>query len=320
MAAKDEEGTKSMIAVLHTGDPERGLQWQAVFAELVPEVQFRCSGDAGTLQDVRYLVAWTLDRDVIASLPNLEVLFSIGAGVDQLDLSLVPLRVRVVRMIESGITTTMAEYVAMAALALHRDLPFYLTEQRAGRWSPQEVMLCSERTVGVMGLGELGKAALEKLRGLGFRTLGWSRSGARIEGTQCLAGDKGLEPFLGQSEILVCLLPLTDETRGVLDRGLFARLPQGAGLVNVARGGHLVERDLLDALASGQLRHAVLDVADPEPLPEGHPFFAHPAIMLTPHVAGVTRRETAVHALIANVRRALAGEPMHGEVDRERGY
>jgi len=309
-----------MTLMLHTGDPERGLLWQAVFADLVPEVQFRCSGDAVPLHEVRYLVAWTLDRDLIASLTALEVVFSIGAGVDQLDLSVVPLHVRVVRMIESGITTTMAEYVAMAALMLHREVPFYLAEQRGGRWSPQDVLLCSERSVGVMGLGELGKAALEKLRGLGFRTLGWSRSGAVIEGTQCFKGQDGLNAFLGQSQILVNLLPLTDETRGVLCRSLFSRLPQGAGLINVARGGHLVEADLLDALASEQLRHAVLDVADPEPLPADHPFHTHPAIILTPHVAGVTRRETAVHSLIANVRRAMTGEPMHGEVDRSRGY
>ncbi len=309
-----------MIAVLHTGDAERGLLWQAQFAEHLPEVQFRCSGDAGALKDVRYLVAWTLDAGLIASLPSLEVVFSIGAGVDQLDMSMVPPGVRVVRMIESGITTTMAEYVAMAALALHRDLPFYLAQQRAGLWSPQPVLLCSERSIGVMGLGELGQASLEKLRALGFRTLGWSRSGANIEGTRCFAGQGELGAFLGQSQILVNLLPLTDDTRGFLCRDLFDRLPQGAGLINVARGGHLIEADLLDALASGQLRHAVLDVADPEPLPEGHPFHSHPAIMLTPHVAGVTRRETAVHALIANVRRAMAGEPMHGEVDRSRGY
>ncbi len=320
MVAQDQKGTRNLIAVLHTGDPERGILWQAAFAEHLPQVQFRCSGDAGALQDIRYLVAWTLNAGLIASLPKLEVLFSIGAGVDQLDLSLVPDHVRVVRMIESGITTTMAEYVAMAALALHRDVPFYLAEQRAGRWSPQDVLLCSERTVGVMGLGELGRASLEKLRALGFRTLGWSRSGAKIEGSQCFAGKAELDAFLGQSQILVNLLPLTDETRGFLCRDLFARLPQGAGLINVARGGHLVDADLLDALASGQLRHAVLDVADPEPLPERHPFHAHPAIMLTPHVAGVTRRETAVHSLIANVRRALAGEAMHGEVDRARGY
>lgn len=309
-----------MTAILHTGDPERGLLWQGVFAELLPQVRFLCSADAGDLQDIRYLIAWTLDAGLIASLPHLEVVFSIGAGVDQLDLSLVPPHLRVVRMIESGITTTMAEYVAMAALMLHRDMPFYHSEQRAGRWSHADVLLCSERTVGVMGLGELGRASLERLRALGFRTLGWSRSGAEIAGTRCLAGHEQLDEFLGQCDALVCLLPLTGETRGILSRDLFSRLPRGASLINVARGGHLVEADLLDALDNGQLRYAMLDVAEPEPLPAGHPFYEHPAIMLTPHIAGVTRRDTAVHSLIANVRRALAGEPFEGEVDRERGY
>lgn len=309
-----------MTAILHTGDPARGALWQSIFAQQVPEVDFRTWPDVGSAPDIRYLIAWTLDRELVARLPNLEVLFSIGAGVDQLDLSCLPPHVRVVRMIETGITTTMVEYVAMAALALHRDMPFYLSEQREGRWSHREVRFCSERTVGVMGLGELGRASLERLRQLGFRTVGWSRSGARIEGTPCHAGEDGLGAFLAQCDMLVCLLPLTDETRGILSRDLFARLPRGASLINVARGGHLVEQDLLDALDQGQLRYACLDVADPEPLPAGHPFYAHPAIMLTPHIAGVTRKDTAVHALIANVRRALSGEPFQGEIDRRRGY
>lgn len=309
-----------MTAILHTGDPARGTPWQAVFAEQMPQMDFRCWPDVGSVQDIRYLIAWTLDPELVADLPNLEVLFSIGAGVDQLDLSCLPGHVRVVRMIETGITTTMVEFVSMAALCLHRDLPFYLAEQRAERWSHQDVRFCSERTVGVMGLGELGRATLERLRLLGFRTVGWSRSGAELEGTQCYAGAGEMDMFLAQCEILVCLLPLTADTRGILSRDLFARMPKGASLINVARGGHLVEQDLLDALATGHLRYAFLDVSDPEPLPADHPFYRHPAIMLTPHIAGVTRKDTAIHALIANVRRALAGEPMHGEVDRARGY
>lgn len=309
-----------MTAILHTGDPARGALWQTVFAEQMPQVDFRCWPEVGCAQDIRYLIAWTLDPDLVADLTNLEVLFSIGAGVDQLDLSCLPEHVRVVRMIEAGITTTMVEYVSMAALCLHRDLPFYLAEQRMGQWTPQEVRFCSERTVGVMGLGELGRATLERLRQLGFRTVGWSRSGAEIEGTRCYAGAGEMDMFLAHCEILVCLLPLTDDTRGILSRDLFARMPHGASLINVARGGHLVEQDLLQALETRQLRYACLDVADPEPLPAGHPFYEHPAILLTPHIAGVTRKDTAVHALLANVRRALAGEPMHGEVERARGY
>lgn len=309
-----------MTAILHTGDAARGILWQSAFAEQMPEVDFRCWPDIGRAEDIRYLIAWTLDPQLIAALPALEVLFSIGAGVDQLDLSCLPSHVRVVRMIESGITNTMAEYVAMATLSLHRDMPFYLSEQRSGRWTPRKVLLCAERTVGVMGLGELGRASLDRLRHMGFRTIGWSRSGAEIAGTGCYAGDKGLEPFLGQCDILVCMLPLTDQTAGILCSGLFRKLPAGASLINVARGGHLIAQDLLEALDSGHLRYAFLDVAHPEPLPGDHPLYQHPAVFLTPHISGVTRKESAIHPLMDNVRRALGGEPLHGEVDLTRGY
>ncbi|WP_066552082.1 2-hydroxyacid dehydrogenase [Croceicoccus bisphenolivorans] len=309
-----------MTAILHTGDAERGALWQEIVAREMPGTDFRCWPDVGDPADIRYLIAWTLTPELVASLPNLEILFSIGAGVDQLDLSLLPPHVRVVRMIESGITNTMAEFVAMAALSLHRDLPFYIASQRAGRWDPQDVLLCSERTVGVMGLGELGRASIARLSPLGFRVLGWSRSRVEVPGATCFAGQDEFDAFLGQVDILVCLLPLTDDTRGILCRDLFAKMPRGASLINVARGGHLVQDDLLTALDSGQLLYAFVDVTDPEPLPDAHPFYGHPAIFLTPHIAGVTRKETAVHSLIANLRRELAGEPLAGEIDRGRGY
>ena len=187
-------------------------------------------------------------------------------------------------------------------------------------WAPRDVLLTAERTVGVMGLGQLGRAAIRMLAPLGFRVAGWSRSSTDVPGALCFAGDAERDEFLAQCDILVCLLPLTDDTRGILDRSLFARMKAGASLINVARGGHLVQDDLIDALDSGQLRYAFLDVAQPEPLPEGHPFYSHPYIMLTPHIAGVTRKETAVHALIDNLRRARTGEPLEGEIDRARGY
>lgn len=309
-----------MSAILHHGDEDRGKLWQEIFAREMPEVEFRCSPDLGNAEDIRFLVAWTLTPELVAGLPNLEVLFSIGAGIDQLDLDLVPPHVRVVRMIEPGITTTMAQYVVMAALALHRDLPFYLAEQRAGRWSPRDVLLCSERTIGFLGLGELARASIAALAPLGFRLLGWSRSGSAIEGVETYAGADGLGPFLARCDILVCLLPLTGETRGILCRDLFDRLPRGAAIINAARGGHLVAEDLCAALDVGQLSAAFLDVASPEPSPEGHPFHSHPAIFLTPHIAGVTRRETAVYSLLANLRRVLSGQEPEGEVDRKRGY
>ena len=308
------------MAILHLGDEERGRAWREVFARELPEADFRCSPDEGDLADVRQLVAWTIPPGLIDRLPNLEVLFSIGAGIDQLDVGAIPQGVRIVRMIEPGITGTIAEYVAMAVLALHRDLPLYLAQQRAGSWEPQHTLLARERAVGVMGLGELGLAALSALRGFDFQLSGWSRSARNVPGVKCYAGVGELDAFLAACDILVCMLPLTAETRGVLNRDLFARLPRGARLVNVGRGGHLVQEDLLEALESGQIAAAVLDVTDPEPLPADHPLRYHPAVIVTPHVAGVTRHETAVHALLDNMRRLARGMPLEGEVDRSRGY
>lgn len=312
------------MRVLHYGDEARGKAWSEVIDRELPEVDFRCWPDLGPdlskASEIRHLVAWTLPDEVLGALPNLEVLFSIGAGVDQLALDRLPAHLRIVRMIEPGITNTMADYVSMAVLALHRDLPFFLAEQRAGRWTWRNVPPAAERSVGVMGLGELGQAALAALAPHGFRLSGWSRSRHAIPGVRCFAGASEMDEFLAGSEILVCLLPLTDDTRGILCRETFARLPRGARLVNAARGGHLVQADLITALEQGQLGGAVLDVADPEPLPPGHPFYSHPAILLTPHVAGITRTGSAVQSLIANLRRELAGQPLAGEIDRARGY
>jgi len=308
------------MRVLHIGPAERGCKWQEAVSRALPEVSFELWPDVSSPQDIRHVVAWTLPDDAMAALPNLEVLFSIGAGIDQLDTARLPEHLRIVRMIEPGIIDTMADYVAMAALALHRNLPVHIAQQRAGSWQWRDVAPVSQCRVGIMGLGELGRAALAKLAPLGFRLLGWSRSEYQIAGVDCYAGEAGLAPFLGQCDILVCLLPLTDQTRHILNRNTFACLPRGARLVNAARGGHLVQDDLLEALANGQIEAAMLDVTDPEPLPAGHPFYSHPAILMTPHVAGITRTDTAGIALIDNLRRLLRGEPLIGEIDRRRGY
>ncbi|MEP7350216.1 MAG: glyoxylate/hydroxypyruvate reductase A [Sphingorhabdus sp.] len=308
------------MEILYHGNAARGLAWQEAVTRALPEVRFSCWPDAANLAEIRQVVAWTLPDEVIAALPNLEILFSVGAGIDQLDTARLPENLRIVRMIEPGIIGTMADYVAMAALALHRDLPFHVAEQRAGRSSWRDVAPAQQCRVGVMGLGELGRASLAKLAPLGFGLSGWSRSQYAIEGVACFAGETGLAPFLADCDILACLLPLTAETRHILNRDIFAMLPRGAKLINAARGGHLVQDDLLTALDSGQLASAMLDVTDPEPLPAGHPFYSHPAILLTPHVAGITRTDSAVVSLIDNLDRLLRGEPLVGEVDRRRGY
>lgn len=308
------------MTIVHCGDPVRGAAWAEVFARDLPQVPFRCWPDIGAGEDVRYLIAWTLSEEIINALPNLEVLFSIGAGVDQLDLSLLPPHVRVVRMIEPGITTTMGEFVTMAVLALHRDLPALVAGQRNGTFPYLPVRMAHERRVGIMGLGELGQAALRMLAPIGFRLSGWSRSPRSIAGVECFHGADGMDAFLAQADILVCLLPLTDETRGILCRKTFAKLPEGASIANLARGGHLVQDDLIEALDSGRISAAFLDVSTPEPLPENHALRAHPKVFLTPHIAGITRIDTAVHALIDALKAVIAGAPVAGDIDRARGY
>lgn len=308
------------MTMLYHGAAERGAAWAQAFAERLPEVPFRIWPDIGDPAQVRYLAAWAPPADLIASVPNLEVLFSVGAGVDQLSLAEVPPGLRVVRMVDPQIATEMADYVVMGALMLHRDLPFHLAQQREGRWTFRVPKLASERRIGIMGLGDLGKAALAALRPHGFPLAGWSRSAHAIEGVECFSGEAGLASFLARTDILVCLLPLTPDTRGLLCADLFAQLPPGAMLLNAARGGHVVDADLIFALDSGQLSAAMLDVTEPEPLPPGHPFYTHPAILLTPHVASVTRADSAGNVLIDNLIRQRNGQPLTGEIDRARGY
>ena len=308
------------MTLLYKGDAERGRQWQALFAEAMPDVPFRTWPDIGDPAAVRYLATWQAPAELIDTLPNLEILFSVGAGVDQFDATKLPPNVALVRMIEPGIVEGVVEYAVLSALALHRHLLDYIEAQRAARWHEIRLVPAARRRIGVMGLGVIGQSVLERLKPFGFPLSGWSRSAHAIEGVTCFSGEDGLQQFLARCDILICLLPLTNETRGILNRRTLATLPAGAGLVNAGRGGHLVERDLLAELDSGHLSGAILDVLNSEPPPQDHPFWRHPRILLTPHVAGMTQAETGGKALIANIRRHLAGEPMHGLVRRDLGY
>jgi glyoxylate/hydroxypyruvate reductase A len=178
----------------------------------------------------------------------------------------------------------------------------------------------ASRRVGVLGLGMLGTAVLERLRLFGFACAGWSRSQHEIDGVECFAGAAALDAFLARTDVLICMLPLTDETRGLLDRRVFAALPKGASIVHVGRGPQLVASDLLDAMERGQIYSAVIDVTDPEPLPAEHPLWIQPRVRITPHIASVTSAIPAADALLENLRRHRAGEPMIGQIDRARGY
>lgn len=307
------------MAFLYKSEPIRGAAWARIFAEQLPDLPFRIWPDVGRPEDIRFMAAWTLPEGM-ERFPNLELLFSVGAGVDQLDLARLPPGLPVVRMIEPGLVAGMVEYVTMAVLALHRGMPVYLGRQQRGAWKADPVPSAGATRVGVMGLGMLGRAVLERLGSFGFPLSGWSRSRRELAGVSCHAGSAALPDFLAACDILVCLLPLTKETHGILKADLFAALPRGAGIVNAGRGRHLVADDLLAALDSDHLSAAVLDVTDPEPLPEGHPFWRHPRIWLTPHIASSTQAGSGAEAVIANIHRYRRGENPVGLVDRARGY
>lgn len=308
------------MSILYRSDAARAAAWARYFADHAPDLDFRVWPDAGDLAEVEYLIAWQAPAELIARLPRLKVFFSSGAGVDHVDFSALPEHVPIVRMVEPGIINGMVEYVSLAVLALHRDFFDYVAAKAARIWDPLEVPPASARTVGVMGMGALGCAVLERLASYGFNLRGWNRSVREIEGVESFAGPDQLQPFLAGCDMLICLLPLTPATRGILNRGLFSLLPAGAALINVGRGPHLVDADLLEALDSGRLSRAILDVTEPEPLPAEHPFWTHPRVFLTPHVASMTQPESAAPILLENVRRHQRGEPLADVIDRYRGY
>lgn len=256
----------------------------------------------------------------LQGLPSLRWVQSLWAGVDRLlqDDALPP--VPIVRLVDPALARSMAEGVVAAVLHLHRGLHVYLAQQRRREWRQHPVRSTAERRVAVIGLGEMGRASASLLAALGFDVGGWSRSGSGLEGVRTYAGPRGWPLALGGVDILVNVLPLTDDTRGILGRDAFALLAPGACLVNFGRGGHLVETDLLDALDSGRLSHAILDVFDHEPLPADHRFWTHPGVTVLPHVAAPTDMASAAAIVAATVAAYRRTGRVPVGVDRGRGY
>ncbi len=309
------------MALLFRSSVDSEARWKPQLARLMPELEVRIWPEMGDPADIDYALVWRPEPGLLSSLPNLKLILSLGAGVDHiLTDPYLPRGVPIVRLVDPYMTDAMSEYIVLQVLRLHRQDLDYRTQQAEGVWLELDQKNAGERVVGILGFGELGQDAARKLKGLGFDVALWGRRQRNFDGLRGYAGSAGLPLLLGRSEILVCLLPLTAETEGILNASTLAMLPKGAALINAARGSHLVEEDLLAALASGRLSAAVLDVFRDEPLPAGHPFWHHPRIVVTPHIAAATHPPTAASIILDNIRRFEAGRPLLNRVDPAQGY
>ncbi|WP_337998228.1 glyoxylate/hydroxypyruvate reductase A [Oleispirillum naphthae] len=293
-------------------------RWAEDLAAALPEAEVAAWAPGRPPAD--YAVVWMPPKDFFAAQPRLRAVFNAAAGVDGALAAGVPPGVPLIRLEDAGMGAQMAEYVTWAALSHLREFDVYAAQARAGLWRPRPPRRPADFPVGILGLGVLGRRVAEALRGFGFPLRAWTRSPRGDSAFPVFCGEEGLMPFLAGTRILVCMLPLTDDTRGVIRRDTLAALLPDALCINVARGAHVVEEDLLAALGGGRLAGAVLDVCAEEPLPPGHPFRTHPKIVLTPHVAAATLRGEAVAQIAAKMRAFMRGEAVSGTVDPACGY
>lgn len=310
------------MAILYAAEADEAVQWRDSLLALDSGLDIRQWPDWGRAAEIDFVIVGGRSPGDLSVFPKLRAIQSTWAGVNHLLRSEgLPAGVPIARMVDRGLTGSMTEFVVYHVLDELRAGPAHQAAQTAGKWLETAPRAAASLNVGILGLGTLGSDIARQLAGLGLSVRGWSRSPKDAGvGVQSFAGPESLAAFCHGLDVLICLLPLTAETENILDANLFGLLPQGAVLINAARGAHLVEADLLAALRSGRIRRAVLDVFRTEPLPAEHPFWSHPGITISPHVAAITRAGTGADDIYANYRRALAGERLVNQVDPARGY
>jgi glyoxylate/hydroxypyruvate reductase A len=309
------------MALLFLSKADNPVAWSAALKAEIPDLDIRVWPETGDVADIDAALVWNHPPGELTRYPNLRLILSLGAGVNHvLDDPNLPPNVPIARLVDPGLTSGMVEYAVLTVLRYHRQLPQYEQLQRERRWKKLGIPDTAARRVGILGLGEIGGACAKAVAALGFPVAGWSRTPKDIPGIESFAGAESLHRFLQRSDILVCVLPLTPDTRGILNATTLAALPPGAFVINIARGGHVVDDDLIAALDYGHIAGATLDVFVPEPLPAEHPYWTHPKITLTPHVASLTNPRTAAVPIAENLRRLRDGRPFLHLVDRQSGY
>jgi len=309
-----------LIYGLDTDEIGTAQSWRDTLAELLPHLEIRIFPDVGNTSDITYLAFMRPDFDAIPPLPNLRAMFSRSAGVEAFinhpKLPQAPLG----KIEPAGGDPMMTEYVLMHVLSLHREMPRYQEAQANREWLRRPIRRPEQRRIGFLGLGLMAKAPALVLKSLGFPVSAWVRSPREEPGILVFHGPDQLEPFLRQADIVVCLLPLTRETEGILCARTFAMMPRGAMVINIGRGKHVVDADLVAALESGQLSYAALDALHPEPLPQDSPLWLHPKVTVMPHVARRPTVRQLVAEIAANIRNVEAGGGLLQEIDKATGY
>lgn len=309
-----------MRILLHRADGNTA-PWVADFAEVMPEAEVIVWKEGVATPPCDYAVLWSPPPGLVPELQHVKAIFLTGAGVDAImkfndQLPDVP----IIRLGDAGMAIQMAEYVTHALLRHYRRMDEYEELQRRGEWRQLPQHRREDFTVGVLGTGVLGMRVIEAVRHFGFPVRGWSRRPRQLEGVQRFSGQEGLADFLHGCRVVVCMLPLTPETNGILDRENLARLPQGAYVINVARGAHIDEQALLSLVQSGHIAGAALDVFAGEPLAPDHPFWREPRITVTPHISALTLRTESVRQIAGKMRALANNEPVGDVVDRTLGY
>lgn len=312
-----------VVLILTTTEP-LDVWFKGLIAKLEqrkPDIDLRVWPTYVNAEDIDVILAWQPPKGIMQTFPNLKLIMSLGASADTiLDDEKLPKNIPIVRLVTPTKSLQMAEYVTLAVLLFQRRFLKYLSFQKQQNW---ELLLardaCSFK-VGIMGLGVLGLAVSQKLIAMGFPVRGWSRTPKSFSNIECFHGHKQLNSFLSQCSALVCLLPVTSETKGILCRETFDALPDGTFLINVGQGRHVIEADLLSALDSGKVAGACLDVFESEPLPQNHRFWNHPNVIVTPHISAPGSLYDVANCVIDTLTNFDQEQPLKYEIDRIKGY
>ncbi|WP_404366690.1 2-hydroxyacid dehydrogenase [Marinobacter sp.] len=302
------------------GDP-KPERWTALIRALLPEAEVLAWHPDSPPVNADYAIVWQPPEALFEQEKSLKAVFNLGAGIDGLlKVRNLPGDIPVVRLEDAGMSVQMAEYVLHQLIDASRGLDMYRVQQQDSHWKIHRPIKREEWPVGVMGLGHIGKRVARALTGLEYTVNGWARSAHEIAGVRAFAGNERFGEFLASTRVLVNTLPLTEATRGIINRDTLSRLQPDAVVINVGRGEHLVDQDLLDALDTGQVMRASLDVFSREPLPEDHPFWTRPEITVTPHISARTLRDATLEQITRKIRDHAAGREVSGIIDIGRGY